>query len=416
VEGPGRHREDRATAEQRDADDRRDRDRRRDRDEAARPPLEEEELDRQQDRGERRVEGGRHAGGRPADEERLTLVGAQVDELGEDRAQRASGHDDRPLGAERAAGADRHRRCQRLQQRHPRLDPAAGGEDRLDRLGDAVAADLLRAEAGDETDHEPAADRREEDHEEGVMSFARGDQGGVDPVVEDEVGDQADQPQQTPGDPRAEHPDRQGEGGYRKQAGADVEVAEVTQVAGAGGHCRENIATRCFLDSWNGFASRSPRGSWPPVWMRRPDRPGPRVARARSTPGTVVGVAEARALLLSSLLARLPAPADLFPRCPDLISRSPSAYRFLRRLPSLLGPSVFFFRFSLFLSVLLLLFSLAQLSSLLLNLHPPSTPAPLASGICQHQPPTPIALISDDGRAGSAAQGRRFWLWQAVRG
>ena len=53
----------------------------------------------------------------PADQQGLALVGAQVQVLGEDRADRAAGHDDRPLGAERAAGADADRGRDRLEHR-----------------------------------------------------------------------------------------------------------------------------------------------------------------------------------------------------------------------------------------------------------------------------------------------------------
>jgi hypothetical protein len=77
--------------------------------------------------------------------------------------------------------------------------------------------------------------------------------------------------------------------------------------------------------------------------------------------------------------------------------------------------SFFVSRFRFFFSFLLFVFFPPFFSFLLCfsaasDLLPPSTPAPLASLPCQHQPPTPVALISDDGRAGSAAQGWRFWL------
>ena len=84
----------------------RDDDRGGDRNQAARPPLEQEQLDGQQDGGQRRIEGGRHAAGGTGDQQDLAFVGGQVQVLGEDRAESASSHDDRPLGAEWAAGAD----------------------------------------------------------------------------------------------------------------------------------------------------------------------------------------------------------------------------------------------------------------------------------------------------------------------
>ena len=59
----------------------------------------------------------------PATSSVLRSSARQVQELREQRAHRAAGHDDRPLGAERAAGADRDRRRERLEQRDPRLRP-----------------------------------------------------------------------------------------------------------------------------------------------------------------------------------------------------------------------------------------------------------------------------------------------------
>ena len=61
-----------------------------------------------------------------------------------------------PFGAERAAAADRDRRRQRLQQRDLQRQLAVAEQDRLDRLGDAVAADLVRPEARHQPDDQAA--------------------------------------------------------------------------------------------------------------------------------------------------------------------------------------------------------------------------------------------------------------------
>ena len=98
----------------------------------------------------------------PGDEQRLALRGREVEELREERADRAARHDDRALRAERPARADRDRGGDGLQDRDLRLDPAAADQDRLERLGDAVAADLLRAEARHQADDERAHDRDED--------------------------------------------------------------------------------------------------------------------------------------------------------------------------------------------------------------------------------------------------------------
>jgi hypothetical protein len=48
---------------------------------------------------------------------------------------------------------------ERLQQRDPELDTAAADQDRLQRLGKAMAADLVRAIARHQPDVQRAADR-----------------------------------------------------------------------------------------------------------------------------------------------------------------------------------------------------------------------------------------------------------------
>ena len=107
----------------------------RDGDEAARLPLEEQQLDRQEDGRDRRGEDRRHAGRGARHQQRLALGVGEMEELGEERAEGAAGHDDRAFGAERAAGADRDRRGERLQDGDPRLDPAAVEQDRLEASG-----------------------------------------------------------------------------------------------------------------------------------------------------------------------------------------------------------------------------------------------------------------------------------------
>ena len=88
----------------------------------------------------------------PATSKVLRSAALKLEQLREQRADRAAGHDDRAFGAERAAAADRHRRRQRLQQRHFERQPAFAEEDGLDRFGDAVAADLVRPEPRHQAD------------------------------------------------------------------------------------------------------------------------------------------------------------------------------------------------------------------------------------------------------------------------
>ena len=74
--------------------------------EAARLPLEEQQLHGEQHRRDGRAEDRGHAGRGAGHQQRLALGGAEMEELREQRAQRAACHDDGALGAERAAGAD----------------------------------------------------------------------------------------------------------------------------------------------------------------------------------------------------------------------------------------------------------------------------------------------------------------------
>jgi hypothetical protein len=71
--------------------------------EAARLQLEEEQLDGQQDGGDRCAEGRRHAAGGAGHKQRLALGSGEVERLCQQRPARPAGHDDRALGAERPA-------------------------------------------------------------------------------------------------------------------------------------------------------------------------------------------------------------------------------------------------------------------------------------------------------------------------
>ncbi len=148
-----------------------------DRNEAARLPLEQQQFDRKQHGGERRAEHRGHAGGRAGDQQRLALGRTQVEELREQGAERAAGHDDRTFGAERAAGADGDGGRQRLEQSDLGLDPALTDQDGLDGFGNAVAADFFRAEIGHQAD-DHAADDRHDDRPAAAASCRRNARAG----------------------------------------------------------------------------------------------------------------------------------------------------------------------------------------------------------------------------------------------
>src|SRR5205823_14150120 len=80
-----------------------------DRDEGPSPELEEQELNHQEDRGDRSAERGGHARGRAAGEEGPSFARGQPEELAEYASHSPSGLDDRALRPEWTTGADRDR-------------------------------------------------------------------------------------------------------------------------------------------------------------------------------------------------------------------------------------------------------------------------------------------------------------------
>ena len=161
----GRHREQRPAAEQRHSHRPRDRCRAGNRNEAARLPFEEQQLYREQGRGHRCAEHRRHPARGARHQERLAFGGRQVKRLGEERAEGAARHDDRPLGAERSARADRDRGRQGFEDRDLRGHAALTDQNRFECFRNAVTADPLRSEPRHEADHQSAEHRDREDPE-----------------------------------------------------------------------------------------------------------------------------------------------------------------------------------------------------------------------------------------------------------
>ncbi len=180
--------------------------RERDRQETARAPFEQQQLDREQHGRDRRAEHGGHAGRRAGHEQRLALGGRHVHALRDQRAERAARHDDRAFGAERAAAADHDARRQRLEHRHLRRHAALAEQDRLDRLRNAVAADLLGAEARHQPDDQPA-DHRHHDHPRAERVGGRRTIRKRKLLEEEQVREQMDQAQQHECGQRAEQAD-----------------------------------------------------------------------------------------------------------------------------------------------------------------------------------------------------------------
>jgi len=160
---------------------------------ATRLQLEEQQLDAQQDRGERSRECRGHTAGRARHQQRLALGAGEVEKLREHRAQSPTGHDDGSLGAEWSARSDGDGCGDRLQERHLGLDAAAIQEDGLDGFGDAMAADALGAVARHQADDEGAGDRHD-DLEWAEVVAGRRDQRRIPALVKEQVCHQADQP------------------------------------------------------------------------------------------------------------------------------------------------------------------------------------------------------------------------------
>jgi hypothetical protein len=108
--------------------------------------------------------------------------------LSEDRPERAAGHDDRALSAERATGTDTDRRRNRLEHSNFGLDPTAFGEDGLNRFWHAVTADLVRAETGHHPDHQTPGDRRAQNQPPRMVLRTGRHQAVSPPLVEDKIG------------------------------------------------------------------------------------------------------------------------------------------------------------------------------------------------------------------------------------
>ena len=90
-------------------------------------------------------------------------MGVSFTTLGENRAERRSGLDDRTLRSERSAGPDGKSRCQRLQNPHPHPDQALPNQDRLHGLGNPMALQGRLPEV-DHDAHQQAADGRYENN------------------------------------------------------------------------------------------------------------------------------------------------------------------------------------------------------------------------------------------------------------
>ena len=129
-----------------------------------------------------------------------------MEHLSEERANRAARHDDRPFRAERPARAYGDGRRERLQDRNLRGHAAAPEENRFERFGYAVAANLLRPVARQQPYDESADDGHDDDERAERVSVGREDLRG-EALVEGEARDEGDEPHERVRDEGADAPD-----------------------------------------------------------------------------------------------------------------------------------------------------------------------------------------------------------------
>ena len=131
--------------------------------EGAPAKFKKKKFNREDDSGDRSIERRGHAGARAAGQQNFALRGSGRNQLADERTERPAGLNDRPFGAERAAGADRDGRRDGLEDRDFGFDAALGRENRLHRLRNAVPLDFRRAILRHEPDDD-SADDRNDDH------------------------------------------------------------------------------------------------------------------------------------------------------------------------------------------------------------------------------------------------------------
>src|SRR5215470_12064573 len=169
------------------------------RNERPRLKLEQQQLDGENHSGDRGVEGRRHARRRAASQQDFALRSRRMKYLTYQRSEGAAGLDDRTFRSEWSTSTNGNRSRQRLQDRHARLDPAAVEHDRFHRFRNSVPLDLRRAVLGHQPDDE-AANHRDHNDPGTQVTHAGTDEGGFEPMEEEQVSKKSDQLVENPGD------------------------------------------------------------------------------------------------------------------------------------------------------------------------------------------------------------------------
>jgi hypothetical protein len=178
--------------------------------ERARFELKKQQLDGEDDAGNRSVESGRHAGSRAASKQHLALDRGGVEGLADQRADGSASLNDGAFRAKRAAGSDRNGRRNGLQDRHTRRDPAAVEQHRFHSLRNAVPFDFGGPVPGHDADNE-ATDYRSDDYHPAQMVVLSAGEVSRPAMEEEKVREQADQFVQCERDDACHQADRGGE-------------------------------------------------------------------------------------------------------------------------------------------------------------------------------------------------------------
>jgi hypothetical protein len=182
-----------------------------DRAEALQGEVAQDDLEGEQRAADRRVVRGRDAGRSPAPQQDVQPVAGQAEAPAEDRAESRADTDQRPLAAQRPAGADRDDRRPGLQEAAAELQHAAPLRHRLDEGGRAVPADRLACDEDEEADDRPAQHRDEEPvpHRQG--------QGVIEDLVARSPEEPLEKPQQADERHRGEPGDHAGQGDEQEE-------------------------------------------------------------------------------------------------------------------------------------------------------------------------------------------------------
>ena len=141
------------------------------RDQRSRAILEQEQLDRQEHRADGTAERGRHSSSGPGRKEHLPLVGGDMDELTEERAECSSRRDDRTFGSEGTSRPDGDGSRKRFEEEDARRDSALAQQHLFHHFGNAVPANRRRSVSRHHAHHQGPCHRNEgEEHATAVAS------------------------------------------------------------------------------------------------------------------------------------------------------------------------------------------------------------------------------------------------------